>query len=163
MGAQLPHLSVYTMALFLKFLFLLETLGVVLRDQWIPSQDYSSIMDVLVGSGERLSLASWTYQEGAPGIRDSFIFHRSRKVVRPPARMFIARKFVPQFEVSFLYITHHASDWLVLFQIIFVTVWERLSVCFHSSLFLGLVFTFLSVSELSVYRELCSFSASLCS
>ena len=117
MGAQLPHLSVYTMALFLKFLFLLETLGVVLRDQWIPSQDYSSIKDVLAGSGERLSLASWTYQEGAPGIRDSFIFHRSRKVVRPPARMFIARKFVPQFEVSFLYITHHAQTGSFCFRL----------------------------------------------
>ena len=33
----------------------------------------------------------------------------------------------------------------------FVTEWERLSVCFHSSLFLGLVFTFLSVSDLSEY------------
>ena len=132
MGAHLPHLSVYTMVLFLRLLFILETLGVVLRDQWIPSQDYSSIKDILAGSGERLSLASWTYQEGAPGIRDSFIFHRSRKVVRPPARMFIARKFVPQFEVSFLFIipTHSlarsVSDY-------FVTVWEQLSVCFHSS------------------------------
>ena len=105
MGAHLPYLSVSTMALFLKFLFLLETLG-----------DYSSIVDVLAGSGERLSLASWTYQEGAPGIRDSFIFHRSRKVVQPPARMFITRKSVPQFEVSFCSLLPR-TDWLALFQI----------------------------------------------
>ena len=123
------------------------------RDQRIPSQDYSSSP----------GCSGWVWLETGSRLMDILgrMSTRDQQAPSPStgagrkcdlrARMFDVRNLVPQFEVSFLYITHHASDWLVLFQIILLQYGSDYQSVFTRLYFLGLVFTFLSVSEWSVY------------
>ena len=63
--------------------------------------------------------------------------------------MFNVRILVPQFKVSFLYITLYASDWLVCFRGFILSQYgSDYQSVFTRLYFLGRVFTFLSVSDL---------------
>ena len=68
--------------------------------------------------------------------------------------MFNVRILVPQFEVSFLYITLYASDWLVCFRVFILSQYgSDYQSVFTRLYFLGRVFTFLSVSDLPEYSR----------
>ena len=68
--------------------------------------------------------------------------------MQPPARMFIVRKFVPQFEVSFLYITHHAETGSFCFRLFCYSMGAIISL--FSLVFLLDLCYILTVSEWSV-------------
>ena len=59
------------------------------------------------------------------------------------ARMFDVRNLVPQFEVSFLYITHHASDWLVCFRVFCDSMGAIISLFSLVSIFRTCVYIFI--------------------
>ena len=64
--------------------------------------------------------------------------------------MFNVGILVPQFEVSFLYINLYASDRLVCFRVFILSQYgSDYQSVFTRLYFLGLVFTYLSVSDLS--------------
>ena len=71
----------------------------------------------------------------APGTSRPHHLPQEQEVVRPPRQQDVrCQDSGSSVRGQFLYITHYALDWLVCFRV-FWTVWERLSVCFHSSLF----------------------------
>ena len=119
---EIFRLCLYHWRLFLKYLVLLfEALFLeeTLRERTLHRR----------GSPHRLGGGR------APGTSRPHHLPQGQEVVRPPRQQDVrCQDSGSSVWGQFLYITLYALDWLVCFRV-FWTVWERLSVCFHSSLF----------------------------
>ena len=116
------------------------------RDQGIPSQDYSSSPGcsgwVWLETGSRLMDIS-----GRMSTRDQRAPSPSTGAGRKCdllARMFDVRNFVPQFEVSFLYINHHAQTGSFCFRLF----------CYSMGAIISL-FSLVSILRTCVYIFIC--------